>query len=173
MGKALTWFTKAANFGVKDSQFNLGILHGQGMGVKQDLAESYKWFALAAKSGDNDASRKRDEVANVMDPKALEKSRIIVRDWRPEKLRASANRVVIPEEWRGKAKVQNASTGVKETIKQTQAMLNKLGYKVGTPDGVMGPKTRGAIVRFQNKAGLSPTGTINTDLVKALKGLSI
>ena len=173
MGKALTWFTKAANFGVKDSQFNLGILHGQGMGVKQDLAESYKWFALAAKSGDNDATRKRDEVANVMDPKALEKSRIIVRDWRPEKLRASANRVVIPEEWRGKAKVQNASTGVKETIKQTQAMLNKLGYKVGTPDGVMGPKTRGAIVRFQNKAGLSPTGTINTDLVKALKGLSI
>ncbi len=173
MGKALTWFTKAGNLGVKDSQFNLGILHGQGMGVKQDLAESYKWFALAAKSGDNDATKKRDEVANVMDPKALEKSRIIVRDWRPDKLLPSANRVVIPEEWRGKAKVQNASTGVKETIKQTQAMLNKLGYKVGTPDGVMGPKTRGAIVKFQNKAGLAPTGTINTDLVKALKGLSI
>lgn len=173
MNKALTWFTKAANLGVKDSQFNLGILHGQGMGVKQDLAESYKWFALAAKSGDNDATKKRDEVANVMDPKALEKSRIIVRDWRPGKLLASANRVVIPEEWRGKAKVQNASASVKQTIKQTQAMLNKLGYKVGTPDGLMGPKTRGAIVNFQNKAGLAPTGTINADLVKALKGMSI
>ena len=173
MDKALSWFTRAANYGVKDSQFNLGILHGQGMGVKQDLAESYKWFALAAKTGDTDAAKKRDEVANVMDPKALEKARLVVQNWRPQKLLASANQVVIPEQWRGKAKVQNASLSVKETIKQTQMLLNKLGYKVGAPDGKLGPKTRRAIVSFQQKSGLSPTGTINAELVKALKGMNI
>lgn len=173
MGKALKWFTKAANFGVKDSQFNLGILNGQGLGVKQNLADSYKWFALAAKTGDTDAAKKRDEVANVMDPKALEKSRIIVRDWRPEKLATTANQVTIPEEWRGVAKAQSASLSAGDTIRQTQMMLNKLGYKVGTPDGKFGPKTRKAIVKFQRKSGLSPTGTINAELFKALKGLSI
>ncbi len=173
MDKALSWFTRAANYGVKDSQFNLGILHGQGMGVKQDLAESYKWFALAAKTGDTDAAKKRDEVANVMDPKALEKARLVVRNWRPQKLEASANQVVIPEQWRGKVKVQNASLSVKEIITQTQMLLNKLGYKVGAPDGKMGPKTRRAIVSFQRKSGLSPTGTINAELVKVLKGTNI
>jgi localization factor PodJL len=44
--------------------------------------ESYKWFALAAKGGDNrggdnkggdkDAAHKRDEVAKALDPKQLE-----------------------------------------------------------------------------------------------------
>lgn len=173
MSEALKWFTKAANFGVKDSQFNLGILYGQGMGVKQDLAESYKWFALAAKTGDNDSAKKRDEVANVMDPKALEKSRLAVRTWHPEKLDDSANRVVIPEEWRGKSKSASAGLGGNSAVKTTQVLLNKLGYKVGTPDGMIGPKTRRAILSFQKSTGMTQTGKIDAKLVKALKGLSI
>ena len=37
--------------GVADSQYNLGILYARGIGVDQNLAESYKWFALAAAAG--------------------------------------------------------------------------------------------------------------------------
>ena len=39
------------------------ILYARGIGIEQNLAESYKWFALAANTGDQDAARKRDEVA--------------------------------------------------------------------------------------------------------------
>jgi len=173
MAEAVKWFTKAADLGVKDSQFNLGILYGQGMGVKQDLAASYKWFAIAAKTGDVDSAKKRDEVANVMDPKALDKARITVREWRPEKLVELANRVVIPENWRKSGSVKKASLSRRDTIRQTQDILNKLGYKVGPSDGVAGPKTRRAVLSFQKKAGLKPTGVINADLVKALKDRNI
>ncbi len=34
-----------------------------GIGVEQNLAESYKWFSLAAAQGDVDSGRKRDDVA--------------------------------------------------------------------------------------------------------------
>jgi len=49
--------------GVADSQFNLGILYARGIGVEQNLAESFKWFSLAAAQGDADAVRKRDDIA--------------------------------------------------------------------------------------------------------------
>src|SRR5206468_11762909 len=45
---ASQWFRKAAERGVADSQYNLGILYARGIGVEQNLAESYKWFSLAA-----------------------------------------------------------------------------------------------------------------------------
>jgi len=36
------------------------------------MAESYKWFALAARGGDKDAGKKRDEIAARLDPPLLE-----------------------------------------------------------------------------------------------------
>jgi localization factor PodJL len=68
---ALEWFRKAANYGVRDSQFNLGVLYGRGLGGSQDLASSWLWFSIAAKQGDTDAARKRDEVSNRMDGRAM------------------------------------------------------------------------------------------------------
>ena len=62
---AATWFRKAAQYGVHDSQFNLAILLARGMGVQQSLVQSYQWFAIAAAQGDADAAAKRDEVLEV------------------------------------------------------------------------------------------------------------
>ncbi len=68
---AAQWFRKAAAHGVADSQFNLAILYARGIGIEQNLAESYKWFALAAGTGDQDAAKKRDEVATRLDQPTL------------------------------------------------------------------------------------------------------
>jgi localization factor PodJL len=46
-------------------------LFARGIGVQVNLAESYRWFTLAASSGDSDAARKRDEVAARLDAKTL------------------------------------------------------------------------------------------------------
>ena len=69
--EAAKWFRKAAELGVRDSQFNLAVLYTGGLGVNQDLRQAWIWFSLAAAQGDEDASRKRDEVAAKLDPAAL------------------------------------------------------------------------------------------------------
>ena len=47
---------------MRDSQYNLAVLYARGMGVTQDLAQSYAWFSAAAAQGDEDAAKKRDDV---------------------------------------------------------------------------------------------------------------
>ncbi len=78
---AAQWFRKAADRGIADSQYNLGILYARGIGVEQNLAESYKWFALAALQGDQDAGKKRDEVAGRLDAQSLVAARLAVQTW--------------------------------------------------------------------------------------------
>ena len=181
MATATKWFHEAANLGVKDSQFNLGILYGQGMGLPQNLTNSYKWFALAAKTGDSDAAKKRDEVANAMDPSELDKARVLVTQWRPQKLIQEANRVVLPEEWSRNPATRSASAKStsrnalpqKAMVQKVQAMLNSQGYNVGTPDGLAGPKTRRAILEFQKKSGMPATGKVETSLLNKLQEQSI
>ncbi len=170
MDTAVGWFKKAAEFGIKDSQFNLGILYGQGMGVPQNLGDSYKWFALAAKTGDTDASSKRDEVANAMEPTDLDAARKVVNNWTPQKLTESANRVAVPKEWQGKGSAgKNASlNSSQQTVKQAQASLNQRGFNVGSPDGLIGPKTKQAIMEFQRSAGIPITGKVDKKLLRAL-----
>ena len=83
-GAASQWFRKAATRGVADSQYNLGILYARGIGVDQNLAESYKWFALAAAQGDQDANKKRDDVASRLDQQSLVAARLAVQTFSPD-----------------------------------------------------------------------------------------
>ena len=73
--EAAQWFRKAGQLGIRDSQFNLGILYARGLGVPQDLVQSWLWFSLAAQQGDADAAKKRDEVAAKMDVSAARRGR--------------------------------------------------------------------------------------------------
>jgi len=164
---AARWFVKAAELGVKDSQFNLGILAAKGVGVPQDLEESYKWFALVAKAGDRDAAVKRDEVANALRPEQLAKARAAVELWKPKPVDPQANVVEIPEGWDDSG-TKTASIDMKKAIANIQKILNKNGYEAGGADGVMGEKTKTAIMAFQTDNGLEPTGEIDEKLVKLL-----
>ncbi len=54
-------------------------------------------------------------------------------------------------------------------VMQVQEALNKQGFKLKL-DGLMGPKTRGALKKYQKKNGLKVTGkTDKTTLAKLLK----
>jgi localization factor PodJL len=81
---AAQWFRMAADHGVADSQYNLAILYARGIGVDQSLTESYKWFALAADQGDEDAAKKRDEVAKRLDAQSLAAAKLAVRSFAPQ-----------------------------------------------------------------------------------------
>jgi peptidoglycan hydrolase-like protein with peptidoglycan-binding domain len=47
--------------------------------------------------------------------------------------------------------------------------LNELGYKLGTVDGVSGPKTVEALKKFQSDNKLPPTGTIDPETIRKLR----
>jgi localization factor PodJL len=68
---AAQWFRRAAEYGIADSQYNLAILYIRGIGVEQNLAEAYKWFTLAANQGDQEAARKREELAERLDEQSI------------------------------------------------------------------------------------------------------
>lgn len=164
---AARWFNKAAGLGVKDSQFNLGILNAKGVGMPQNLEESYKWFALVAKTGDRDAAAKRDEIANSLRPEQLDKARAAAELWKAQPVDPAANVVDVPDEWQESAE-QTASVDMKKAVKTIQLILNKNGYDAGGADGVMGQKTRNAIIAFQKDNGLPENGEVTEKLVQEL-----
>jgi peptidoglycan hydrolase-like protein with peptidoglycan-binding domain len=55
------------------------------------------------------------------------------------------------------------------TVFEMQERLNELGYKLGTVDGVAGPRTVEALKKFQSDNKLSPTGTIDADTIRKLR----
>jgi peptidoglycan hydrolase-like protein with peptidoglycan-binding domain len=50
-----------------------------------------------------------------------------------------------------------------------QTTLNERGFDSGTPDGLMGPATRGAIRRYQRSIGIPADGFPSLDLLERLQ----
>ncbi len=93
---ASIWFRKAAEYGIRDSQYNLAILYARGLGVQQDLVQSYTWFAIAAAQGDEDAGKKREDVATRLDAKSLALAKAAVDVFHPREPDRASNEVQIP-----------------------------------------------------------------------------
>ena len=163
---AAKWFEEAANRGMKDSQFNLGMLYARGLGVKQDLEASFKWFALAAARGDTDAAKARDDIAKSLDAATVQHLNGEVAAWQPAAVNLAANFAPIGT-WM-KEFDPGAPISKLEVVKGVQQALGRLGFDVGTPDGLAGPKTAEAIKSFERGTGMSETGTINPRLLAVL-----
>ncbi len=56
------------------------------------------------------------------------------------------------------------------TLRDIQLLLNRRGFDAGTPDGIMGERTRGAIRSYQSQNGLEVTGEATTALYNHLRG---
>jgi His-Xaa-Ser repeat protein HxsA len=57
-------------------------------------------------------------------------------------------------------------------VVRVQAALMRRGYFKGDIDGVLGPKTRDAIIAYQKAQGLKQTGRMDVDTLTKL-GISI
>ena len=68
----------------------------------------------------------------------------------------------------GHLSVQGASSTQTMSVAQAQAKLNELGYSVGHPDGVMGPKTRLQLKHFQKSQGIAASGELDANTITAL-----
>jgi len=163
---AAEWFQQAAARGMTDSQFNLGMLYARGLGIEQNFEQSYKWFSLAAKSGDTDAGKARDDIAKSLTADAVSRIQAEVDAWTSEPIKLDANFAPIGT-WSPTFNAGETITS-RDVISRVQEVLNRLGYKVGTPDGVAGPKTAEAIKTFERGTGMSETGKVNPRLLAVL-----
>ena len=163
---AAKWFESAAKLGLTDSQFNLGMLYARGLGVPQNLSESYKWFAIAALSGDKDAAKARDDIARSLDADTVNKLTAEVNAFKPDPIDLKANFAPIGT-W-SKTFDAGETITTKDIVANVQKALGKLGYDVGTADGVAGKKTADAIKAFEAGTGMNQTGQINPRLLAVL-----
>ncbi len=164
--EAAIWFEQAAALGLRDSQFNLGMLYARGLGVPQNLEESFRWFSIAAAQGDEDAVRARDDVQRSLDAQTVARLHDEVKNWRQAPMDMRANFAPIgtwSENFNPGPAINN-----KDIVLRVQAALNKLGFDVGTPDGLVGPKTVEAISAFEEATGMSRSGEINPRLLSVL-----
>ena len=163
---AAKWFEEAASRGLTDSQFNLGMLYARGLGVPQSLADSYKWFGLAALSGDKDAAKARDDIARSLDADTVNRLAAEVAAFRPNPIDLAANFAPIGT-W-SKTFDPGETIGTRDIVASVQKALDKLGYDVGTPDGIAGKKTSDAIKAFELATGMNEVGLINPRLLAVL-----
>ena len=64
--EALKWYRLAADQGDELAQYNLGMRHYRGIGVKRDSVEAYQWLSLAAAKGMRDAIQDLSELKRGM-----------------------------------------------------------------------------------------------------------
>ncbi len=164
--QAAEWFEKAADRGMTDSQFNLGMLYARGLGVEQDFEKSYKWFALAARTGDRDAGQARDDIAKSLSADAVRTINDQLKGWTMAPVDLAANFAPIGS-WSDSFDPGEEITN-REVVTRVQQALGKLGFDVGTADGVVGRKTRDAIKAFERGTGMSEGGSVNPRLLAVL-----
>lgn len=96
---ASRWFTQAAERGLGDSQFNLAILYQHGLGVPQDNTLAYKWFSLSSLRGDDEAKRRKAELAKKIGKAHAAKVDQEIRGW----LRRPSNKLANDPHFAGQA----------------------------------------------------------------------
>ena len=161
---AKSWFEQAARRGVVDSQFNLAILsESTETGTEPNLEEALFWYSIAAEQGDQFAVSRRDAISENMAPERVEAVEERVSVFRPEQIDQAANGIFNNVPW-----VKTSRSATRAQVREAQSLLASLGYSVGTPDGIMGERTRTAIVDFQRANGLTETGQVSGALISRL-----
>ena len=183
--------------GDPQAQFLLGRMYAEGQGLLRDYSRAHTWLTLAANNGVNEALYAKSDVAGRMSTRDIIASmqrQGSIADGTYELASAAG-----PAEGDGAevavagggaapaAAQQQASEPAQATpaatpaddgiddltrrdlVRAVQEELNRLGFDAGTPDGLFGPSTRGAIQAFERSAGREAAGEATPDLLRALR----
>jgi TPR repeat protein len=71
----------AAQTGMPDALFELGMLYATGRDVAADLVVAHKWFNLAAARGNQTALTHRVELAREMSAEQVASAQKLAREW--------------------------------------------------------------------------------------------
>ena len=71
----------AAQSGMADALFELGLIYSTGIDVEADLVTAHKWFNLAAHRGNSTARDYRSELARDMSDSQVAEAQKRAREW--------------------------------------------------------------------------------------------
>ena len=74
------WYTRAAEQGNATAQYNLGVMYEEGNGVLQDDVYAHMWWNIAASNGDEDSSKSRNQVAEIMTTEQIAEAQKLARE---------------------------------------------------------------------------------------------
>jgi len=170
IGTAAQWFEKAAERGVVDSQFNLGVLFESGQGLPKNPVDAFVWYSIAANQGDQFAEDRVEVLRAQVSGADLAKAERRINSFRPSAIDEAANGIFPDIAWTVPHMQLDGAPA--RHIREVQILLTELGYDAGGSDGMMGPKTRSAIIGFQRRSGLQETGQVDLELIQALQTAS-
>ena len=81
--KALVWIRLAADQGLHDAQYFLGLTYEHGNGVSQDFIQAHKWDNLAGINGLEIAEKDCDALAKQMTPAQIAEAQKLAGEWKP------------------------------------------------------------------------------------------
>jgi peptidoglycan hydrolase-like protein with peptidoglycan-binding domain len=160
--RAYQEYKQSADAGNSVAQFMMGRLYAEGHGVVQDKATAYMWYDLSASNGNNRAIAARDAVAAQMDSGEIDHAQELATAWRADHSAASTS-VAAP------VMATSTTTSAPYSLINVQMALSDLGYVVGTPDGLIGPKSRAAIRAYQADSGIPTSGEPSRALYEKLQ----
>ena len=145
-------FKQSADAGNSLAQFMMGRLYAEGRGVVPDKTAAYMWYDLSAGNGNGRAIAARDSIAAQLDADELDRAQALAAEWRAN--RPGNGDVSVAAQ----ATPADTQTSQPYSLRNVQVALYNLGYAVGTPDGLIGPKSRAAIRAYQVDSGLPASG---------------
>ena len=160
--RAYQEYKQSADAGNSLAQYMMGRLYAEGRGVVRDKVAAYMWFDLSASNGNSSAIAARDAVAAGLDSDQIDRAQDLAAEWRAGRS-ATPTATATP--------VTPAATPISApySLRNVQTALSNLGYAVGTPDGVIGPKSRAAIRAYQVDSGLPVSGEPSLALYEKLQ----
>ncbi len=175
--KAKKWFEKASAYGLKDSQFNLAVIFERGLATTRSQKDAFFYYSLAAARGDRDAAVKAHSLKNYISKQDRSEAEKRLASWKPARPVKAGNFVAIKDpKWQVASKRQvkpqvkaKPNLSGKVLISNAQMLLGKLGFNVGTADGIMGTRTANAVRLFQLQNGLQVNGMVSNELLQQLQ----
>jgi len=77
---AFKWYSLAAEQGHANAQHNLGVMYHNGEGVLQDYVYAHMWWNIAASNGNENGGKLRDEVAEEMYTRQINKAQELAQE---------------------------------------------------------------------------------------------
>ena len=74
---AVMWYTKAAEQGYAEAQYNLGFMYASGEGVPENDVKAYVWWSMAKANGNKSAKDNIEVLKSMMTKEQIAKAQEI------------------------------------------------------------------------------------------------
>ena len=78
---AAKWYRMAANQGLVDAQYNLGLMYASGSGVPENYVGAYLWWTVAKAYGNEKAATKLNVLKPLMSERDIVEAQRLATDW--------------------------------------------------------------------------------------------